>query len=185
MNYAAIKYYDIANGSGVRVSLFVSGCRHQCKGCFNAVAWDFTYGDPFTELIEDNIIKACEPDYISGLSILGGEPLDEDNLPDVWSIVSRFKHNYPDKSIWIYTGYTFEQLMDRRGYLTDEQKGYQHSILWNTDILVDGPFIQEQKDISLQFRGSKNQRIIDLKQSMQKSKIVLKELTNHEQQPHS
>ena len=150
MNYAEIKKVDIANGPGVRVSLFVSGCRNHCKGCFNPETWDFDYGRPFTRATEDEIIKALRPSWIQGLSILGGEPTEEENAAVLIPFLKRVRAALPDKDIWLYSGYTYEALRDKE-------------ILTLADVLVDGPFLLEQKDAGLAFRGSRNQRIIDLR----------------------
>jgi anaerobic ribonucleoside-triphosphate reductase activating protein len=151
MNYAEIKKVDIANGPGVRVSLFVSGCRNHCKGCFNPETWDFDYGRPFTRATEDEIIKALRPSWIQGLSILGGEPTEEENAAVLIPFLKRVRAVLPDKDIWLYSGYTYEALRDKE-------------ILTLVDVLVDGPFLLEQKDAGLAFRGSRNQRIIDLRE---------------------
>ena len=151
MNYAEIKKVDIANGPGVRVSLFVSGCRNHCKGCFNPETWDFDYGRPFTRATEDEIIKALRPSWIQGLSILGGEPTEEENAAVLIPFLKRVRAALPDKDIWLYSGYTYEMLRDKE-------------ILTLADVLVDGPFLLELKDAGLAFRGSRNQRIIDLKE---------------------
>ena len=151
MNYAKIKKVDIANGPGVRVSLFVSGCRNHCKGCFNPETWDFDYGRPFTRETEDEIIEALRPSWIQGLSILGGEPTEEENAAVLIPFLKRVRAVLPDKDIWLYSGYTYEALRDKE-------------ILSLADVLVDGPFLLEQKDAGLAFRGSRNQRIIDLKE---------------------
>jgi len=151
MNYAEIKKVDIANGPGVRVSLFVSGCRNHCKGCFNPETWDFDYGRPFTRATEDEIIKALRPSWIQGLSILGGEPTEEENAAVLIPFLKRVRAALPDKDIWLYSGYTYEALRDKE-------------ILTLVDVLVDGPFLLELKDAGLAFRGSRNQRIIDLKE---------------------
>ena len=151
MNYAEIKKVDIANGPGVRVSLFVSGCRNHCKGCFNPETWDFDYGRPFTRETEDEIIKALRPSWIQGLSILGGEPTEEENAAVLIPFLKRVRAVLPDKDIWLYSGYTYEALRDKE-------------ILTLADVLVDGPFLLELKDAGLAFRGSRNQRIIDLKE---------------------
>ena len=151
MNYAEIKKVDIANGPGVRVSLFVSGCRNHCKGCFNPETWDFDYGRPFTRATEDEIIKALRPSWIQGLSILGGEPTEEENAAVLIPFLKRVRAALPDKDIWLYSGYTYEALRDKE-------------ILTLADVLVDGPFLLKQKDAGLAFRGSRNQRIIDLKE---------------------
>ncbi len=151
MNYAGIKKVDIANGPGVRVSLFVSGCRNHCKGCFNPETWDFSYGKPFTRETEDEIIEALRPSWIQGLSILGGEPTEEENEAVLIPFLKRVRAELPEKNIWLYSGYTYEMLQN------DE-------ILTLVDVLVDGPFLLEQKDAGLAFRGSRNQRIIDLRE---------------------
>ena len=151
MNYAEIKKVDIANGPGVRVSLFVSGCRNHCKGCFNPETWDFDYGRPFTRETEDEIIEALRPSWIQGLSILGGEPTEEENAAVLIPFLKRVRAVLPDKDIWLYSGYNYEALRDKE-------------ILSLADVLVDGPFLLEQKDAGLAFRGSRNQRIIDLKE---------------------
>ena len=151
MNYAEIKKVDISNGPGVRVSLFVSGCRNHCKGCFNPETWDFDYGRPFTRETEDEIIEALRPSWIQGLSILGGEPTEEENAAVLIPFLKRVRAVLPDKDIWLYSGYTYEMLRDKE-------------ILTLVDVLVDGPFLLEQKDAGLAFRGSRNQRIIDLRE---------------------
>ena len=151
MNYAEIKKVDIANGPGVRVSLFVSGCRNHCKGCFNPETWDFDYGRPFTRATEDEIIEALRPSWIQGLSILGGDPAEEENPAVLIPFLKRVRAVLPDKDIWLYSGYTYEALLDKE-------------ILTLADVLVDGPFLLEQKDAGLAFRGSRNQRIIDLRE---------------------
>ncbi len=168
MNYGEIKKCDIANGEGVRVSLFVSGCTHHCKGCFNEETWDFNFGKPFTKDTQDEIIKALAPSYISGLSLLGGEPFERPNQIELLPLLKRVKEMYPKKNIWCYTGYLFnkELLSDSRarGEYTDEMLKF-------IDVLVDGKFIEELKDISLAFCGSSNQRIIDVKASLQSGKV--------------
>lgn len=151
MNYAGIKKVDIANGPGVRVSLFVSGCRNHCKGCFNPETWDFAYGQPFTRETEDEIIEALRPSWIQGLSILGGEPTEEKNAAVLIPFLKRVREKLPEKDIWLYSGYTYEMLQGEE-------------ILTLVDVLVDGPFLLEQKDAGLAFRGSRNQRIIDLRE---------------------
>lgn len=169
MNYAVIKPRDIANGLGVRVSLFVSGCTHRCKGCFNSEAWDFSYGALFDREVEDNILELLAPSYIRGLSLLGGEPFECANQTALEPFLKRVKSKYPDKDIWCYSGYTFEN---------DILKGRAHcdvtdSILSMIDILVDGKFIEEKKNIRLKFRGSENQRIIDMKKTLKSGKVVI------------
>lgn len=166
MYYGNIKYYDISNGDGVRTSLFVSGCNHHCKGCFNEVAWDFDYGKEFSYNTLKEILDSLKPDYIAGLSILGGEPLDYKNINTVSIIVEVVRKSFPNKSIWVYTGYTYEELLERNNLFTS-------LILNKIDVLVDGKFIEELKDISLKFRGSSNQRIIDMNKTKNSDKIIL------------
>ncbi|MBQ9538656.1 MAG: anaerobic ribonucleoside-triphosphate reductase activating protein [Treponema sp.] len=161
MYYGAIKDTDIADGEGVRVSLFVSGCRNCCKGCFQKETWNFCYGSIFTKETEDYILAALAPDFIRGLSVLGGEPFEEENQAVLTPFLSRVKKSYPSKDIWCFTGYVYDRdlkPLDGRKHteFTDEMLSY-------IDVLVDGPFIEEQKDISLRFRGSRNQRILHLK----------------------
>ena len=150
MNYAGIKKHDIANGPGVRVSLFVSGCRNRCPGCFNPETWNFDYGEPFTDSTAEEIIEALRPSWMQGLSILGGEPMEPENQAVLLPFLRRVKAELPDKDIWLYTGYVLEAVSDSE-------------LLNLIDVLVDGPFLKEEKDISLAFRGSRNQRIIDMK----------------------
>ena len=153
MNYGTIKKTDVANGPGVRVSLFVSGCRNHCKGCFNPETWDFSYGAPFTRENEDEIMAALRPSWIQGLSILGGEPTEEENEAALIPFLERVWKELPDKDIWLYSGNTYEELRGRR-------------ILELVDVLVDGPFVLEQKDAGLAFRGSRNQRILHLEKGI-------------------
>ena len=170
MNYAAIKNCDIANGPGVRVSLFVSGCTHHCKGCFNEVAWDFQYGEPFTQETIESILKMLSPPHIKGLTVLGGEPFEPENQPAVLELLRQVKNMYPDKSIWAFSGYLMDRdiLAGRLGpwEITREYLSY-------LDVLVDGPFILEKKDLSLRFRGSSNQRLIDVQATLNNNAIVL------------
>ena len=168
MNYSDIKYYDIANGVGVRTTLFVSGCRNHCKGCFQPETWDFNYGKPFTEEVAKNIINSCNEDYIAGLTILGGDPFEEENQACLASFTTTFKNYHPNKTIWAFTGYQLEDLLEngkKHIFCTDE-------LLNNIDVLVDGPFILNQKNLCLKFRGSENQRIIDLNKFKKFGKIV-------------
>lgn len=159
MNYATIKFYDVANGTGVRVSLFVSGCRHHCKGCFNAETWDFSYGEPYMQETEDSIIDGLKPDYITGLSLLGGEPFEPENQPALTALLRRIKTQLPEKTVWCYTGYTYDtDLAEGGSVFTDVTR----EMLSYIDILVDGEFIEEQRDLTLRFRGSRNQRILTL-----------------------
>lgn len=172
MNYAEIKKYDIANGLGVRVSLFVSGCTHHCKNCFNAIAWDFNYGKEFTEEVENELIQALKNPYISGLTLLGGEPFDPRNQKGLIGFLKRVKKEIPEKNIWCYTGYTLEKdLLEgvARTDVTDE-------MLSLIDVLVDGKFVEELKSLMLKYRGSSNQRLINLKETLLKKEIVLLEL---------
>ncbi len=162
MNYAAIKKFDIANGPGVRVSLFVSGCRHHCKNCFNREAWDFGYGKPFTEKTADEIINALSQEYINGLSLLGGEPFEPENIPTLTSFLREVKNRFPHKPVWCYTGFLFE----------DFKNGKAGEMLSLIDVLVDGRFVEEKKSPDLIFRGSSNQRIIDVKKSLERGKAV-------------
>ena len=172
MNYGEIKKTDIGNGEGVRVSLFVSGCTHHCQGCFNRETWDFSYGKPFTEETQQEIVRLLNADYIFGLSILGGEPFEPENQRALLPLLRQVKERYPGKNIWCYTGYLFDRELLKesraRCEVTDE-------ILSLTDVLVDGDFIQEQRNISLRFRGSENQRIIDVPKSLKEGRVCLKE----------
>ena len=169
MNYANIKTYSIENGTGVRVSLFVSGCTHHCRDCFNEQAWDFAYGEPFTEETEDGVIEALRPDYMAGITLLGGEPMEPVNQRGLLHLLQRIRKELPEKTVWAYTGYLYEDLLEGgRAHceVTDE-------LLSLCDILVDGPFIAEKKNISLRFRGSENQRIIDLAATRKAGKVIL------------
>lgn len=159
MNYGNIKPCDIADGPGVRVSLFVSGCRHHCKGCFNADTWDFNYGQPYTKETEEEIIRYLAPDYIQGLTLLGGEPFEPENQRELVKLLRRVRKEYPKKDIWSYSGYLYDVDMIEGGRAHTEVTEEMLSYL---DVLVDGPFIEAQKDITLRFRGSRNQRLIKL-----------------------
>ena len=170
MNYATIKNCDIANGPGVRVSLFVSGCTHHCPGCFNEVAWDFGYGEPFTQQTIDLILDMLRPDYIRGLTLLGGEPFEPENQPGLLPLVKKVKETYPEKNIWCYTGYLFDK--DICGKMMD-QVPETKELLSYIDVLIDGPFIEERKNLKIRFRGSDNQRIIDVKKTMEAGEIIL------------
>lgn len=167
MNYADIRPIDVANGPGVRVSLFVSGCTHHCKECFNPETWDFAYGAPFTQVEADAILKYLEPDYIKGLSLLGGEPFEPENQSAVLELVRQVRARYPHKDVWCYSGYLFEQLRD--GKVGE----HSQALLEQLDVLVDGPFMIEQKELSLRFRGSANQRLIDVPESLRRGEVVL------------
>lgn len=169
MNYAGLKTYTIENGTGVRVSLFVSGCRHHCKDCFNAETWDFDYGTPFTEETEDEVICAMKPDYMAGLTLLGGDPGEPENQTALLPLLRRIRAELPGKTVWIYTGYLYGDFAaDGKAYCAATEE-----FLSLCDIMVDGPFVAEQKDISLRFRGSKNQRIIDLHKTRENGRVVL------------
>ena len=169
MNYAGIKYCDIANGLGCRTVLFVSGCRNHCPGCFQPETWDFAYGKPFDEAIQKEIMDSVKPDYISGLTLLGGDPFEEENQKELVPFMEAFRERYPDKSVWAYTGYVYEDLLPGgKKHTKDTQR-----LLDTIDILVDGPFVEEKKDIRLRFRGSSNQRVLDLKRTMVENTIIL------------
>ena len=171
MNYCEIKYFDIANGPGVRTSLFVSGCTHHCKGCFNEMAWDFNSGKEYTTDVEGEIISSLSPSFIAGLTILGGEPMEVRNQRGVAGLVKRIKADLPEKSIWLFSGYTLEELLD----VSNSRCHGEHTmdILNIIDVIVDGKFVLELKDLSLKFRGSSNQRIIDMKRSLAENRVVL------------
>jgi anaerobic ribonucleoside-triphosphate reductase activating protein len=158
MNYGNIYYMSIVDGPGNRVSLYVSGCRNHCQGCFNEETWNFNYGKPFTEIEVNEIIEACKKSYISGLSILGGDPFEPENQAGLVGLISRFKNECPDKTLWMYTGYIYEQ--DLKPGQRNHIDGVTSQILDAVDVLVDGPFIQAQRDLDLQFRGSRNQRLL-------------------------
>lgn len=170
MNYATIKPVDIANGEGVRVSLFVSGCRHHCKNCFNPETWNFSYGKVLDDNVCQEILDKLSPDYISGFTILGGEPFEPENQPQLLQLTELIKKHYPNKNIWCYTGF----LMDKE-LLGDSRANtpYTKELLKNIDVLVDGRFVEELKNISLKFRGSSNQRVIDVQKSMASGTICL------------
>ena len=170
MNYGEIKNCDIANGLGVRVSLFVSGCTHHCKGCFNEDTWDFNYGKPFTKEIEDQIIEYLKPDYIQGLSLLGGEPFEKANQRVLLPFLKRVKKTYPDKTIWCYSGYLLDEELLKESRARCEATDEMLSLI---DVLVDGEFVEELKDISLKFKGSSNQRVIDLKKTLESGEIKI------------
>ena len=170
MNYATIKNCDIANGPGVRVSLFVSGCTHRCPGCFNEIAWDFDYGEPFTQQTIDSILAMLAPDYVAGLTLLGGEPFEPQNQPALVELLRQVRANYPKKSIWALSGYLFD-----RDILSGRLGDYEitRELLSYLDVLVDGPFVESKKNLMLRFRGSENQRLIDVPASLSKGEVVL------------
>lgn len=169
MHYAEVKYFDVANGPGIRVSLFVSGCPHACPGCFNEIAWNYTYGDPYTEEVEEELIRAIAKPEIQGLSLLGGEPLYPANLRALLPLLRKLKKRLPKKDIWCYSGYTYEELLSREG---EEKKELEELFSYLT-VLVDGRFIESEKDITLLFRGSKNQRLILMAETRRSGEIVL------------
>lgn len=170
MNYAEIKYYDVANGPGVRTSVFVSGCTHRCKGCFNEIAWDFNYGKPFTPETINAIIESLKPDYITGLTLLGGEPFEHTNQLGLLPLLREVKKVYPSKNIWCFTGYLFDKdILEDMCQKWPETK----EMLSYIDVLVDGKFIEEQKNLMLKFKGSENQRTILVQESLEKNEIVL------------
>ena len=176
MNYGEIKTTDIANGQGVRTSLFVSGCTHHCKECFNAETWDFNFGKHFTKEVEDEIIESLRPDFVAGLTILGGEPMEVVNQKALRPFIERVKNELPDKNIWIYSGYVWEELNDKNNKRCHSED--TEAILSMIDTLVDGEFVIDLKNISLKFRGSSNQRIIKVQDTLKEGKIVLSELNN-------
>lgn len=169
MNYSAIKYCDVANGTGVRTALFVSGCRNHCKGCFQPETWDFENGEPFTEQTEETILASLEPDYIKGLTLLGGDPFEPENQRVLVGFLRKLRERFPQKDVWAYTGYLLHQDLVSGGKcytdVTEEMLSY-------VDVLVDGPFVQEQASIMLKFKGSKNQRVIDMKKWRETGRIV-------------
>ncbi len=170
MHYAEIKNCDIANGEGVRISLFVSGCTHRCKNCFNEVAWDFSYGEVFDGATEERLFTMLAPGYIAGLSLLGGEPFEPANQRGLLPFLRRVRAMYPKKTVWCYTGYLLDRDLSPGGRayceVTEEMLSY-------IDILVDGPFIEEQKSLRLRFRGSANQRIIDMNETRRRGAMTL------------
>jgi anaerobic ribonucleoside-triphosphate reductase activating protein len=170
MNYAEIKNCDIANGPGVRVTLFVSGCTHKCPGCFNEIAWDFDYGQPFTQQTIDTILDMLKPNYIKGLTLLGGEPFEPQNQSAIVELLRQIKQKYPHKSIWAFSGYLFDKDI-LPGNLGDPAVTREY--LSYLDVLVDGPFVQGKKDLTLRFRGSSNQRLVDVPASLAAGDVVL------------
>jgi anaerobic ribonucleoside-triphosphate reductase activating protein len=169
LNYAVIKKFDIANGPGVRVSLFVSGCRHKCKNCFNSEAWDFNYGQPFTDETVDEIVEALDKDYIEGFSLLGGEPFEPENQAGIYKVLKAIKEKLPNKTVWCYTGFDYEKQLIN-GLVGDKELTLK--CLELIDVLVDGKFVEELKSPALLFRGSSNQRIIDVKKSLNENKVI-------------
>lgn len=169
MYYSVIKNCDIANGPGVRVVLFVSGCRHHCPGCFQPQTWDFSYGQPFTQDTVDELLRLLQPDYIAGLTLLGGEPMEPENQPALLNLVRQVKQAYPEKSIWCFSGYLYDDLA--AGKIGDG--AVTRALLGLVDVLVDGEFILARKKLQLRFRGSENQRLIDLRKTEQAGQVVL------------
>ncbi len=179
MNYGQIIYTDVANGIACRTSLFVSGCTHHCKGCFNEMTWDFNYGEPFTKEVEDQIIDSIRPTYIDGLTILGGEPMEVSNQKVLRPFVERLKKELPGKTLWIYSGYTWEELNDKTNKRCHSED--TEPFLALTDVLVDGEFMLDKKDLMLRFRGSSNQRVIDVPESLKKGAVVLSKYNDRDE----
>lgn len=169
MNYAEIKYNDVANGPGVRTSLFVSGCTHRCKGCFNEIAWDFNYGKPFTQDTINEILESLKPPYIAGLTLLGGEPFEHSNQQGLLPLLRAVKKKFPDKNIWCFSGYLFDKDICERMCKEYEETSEMLSYI---DVLVDGKFVEELKDLMLKFKGSSNQRTILVQESLKTGSIV-------------
>lgn len=172
MNYATIKRVDVANGPGVRVSLFVSGCTHHCKGCFNAEAWDFSYGKPFTEETQEELLSLMAPDYIEGITLLGGEPLEPQNQEGLLPFIRQVHARYPGKTIWCFTGYDFEKDVLARMMAESE---VSRQLIPLFDVIVDGKFVEEKRNLSLKFRGSENQRVLNVKKSLEAGHAVWQE----------
>ena len=173
MNYGAIKKNDIADGPGVRVTLFVSGCTHHCEGCFQPETWNFEYGTPYTEAVTEEIIEAMKPAYVAGFTLLGGEPFEPENQRVLVEVLRKVKEAYPTKNVWCYSGYLYDELSGQtegtgraRCVVTDE-------MLSMIDVLVDGEYVEELKDLSIRFRGSSNQRLIDMKKTLAAGAVVL------------
>lgn len=182
MHYASIKKFDIANGEGVRVSLFVSGCPHKCKSCFNKEAWDYNYGEVFTEKEEQEIIEFLDQDFISGLSLLGGEPLWPDNQKGLLPLLRKVKEKYPNKKIWCYTGYLFDkEIVDKMM----KENDFTEEFLSYIDVMVDGRFVESLLNRTLYFRGSSNQRIIDVQKSLKENNVVEYELKKEGEKVHA
>ena len=178
-NYLKIKPFSLSDGNGIRTSIFFSGCEFHCKGCFNSEAWDFEAGESFTREVYEQKIKPTITEHIAGISILGGEAMHPKNIATTYLLVKWFKEDFPNKNIWLWTGYTYEELLSEKYELTlcllDYIDSINFEILNKIDILVDGQFIEEQKDLTLKFRGSKNQRVIDVQESLKQNKVVLYE----------
>ncbi len=178
MNYGQIYFNDVANGIGCRTALFVSGCTHHCKGCFNEVTWDFNYGNPFTKEVENEIVESLKPAYIDGLTILGGEPMEIVNQKEIRPLIERVRKEVPKATIWIYSGYTWDKLTDpnnKRCHSEDTD-----AILGMIDVLVDGEFMMDKRNLMLRFRGSENQRVIDVKETLNKGDVVLSKYNDND-----
>lgn len=171
MHYGNIKPFSVENGDGIRVSLFVSGCRNCCNGCFSKNTWNFGYGEEYTRETKDNILSLLKPDYIKGITVLGGEPLEPENQECVLNLLKAVKEELPSKDVWLYTGFTLEDIFADG---CRANTGMVAEIIKNVDILVDGKFDEEKKNIALKFRGSENQRVIDLKETAKQKEVVLK-----------
>ncbi len=169
MNYAEIKYCDIANGTGCRTVLFVSGCRNACKGCFQPQTWDFGYGEPFDEKVQKEVLDSLAPDYITGITLLGGEPFEPENQKELVPFMRKVVAQYPNKNVWAFTGYIYDKDLVAGGRRHTEDTDELLSMI---DVLVDGPFVEELKDITLKFRGSSNQRVLDLRETIRTGKIT-------------
>lgn len=172
MNYAAIKKSDIANGEGIRTTLFVSGCRNRCKNCFQPETWDFDFGEPFTEQTEEELFRSFENPVVRGLTILGGEPMEPENQAGLLPFLEKFKSRFPNKTVWLYTGNLYEELTGERGN-HPKFLDITARLLSLVDILVDGRYIEEERRLGLRFRGSANQRIIDMNKTREAGKIVI------------
>lgn len=181
MNYASIREMDISNGESIGVALFVQGCHFHCKNCFNSETWDFNGGKEWTEDIKNKFLKLIDKPYINRISILGGEPLADENVENVLKLVNEIRISFPNKNIWIYSGYTFEEMqllskgLDQESMRFNKYNKMRQDILKSCDVLIDGRYIDSERDITLKWRGSKNQRVIDLKKTYQEKRIVLYE----------
>ena len=173
MYYGELKKRDIANGIGIRVALFVSGCTNHCEECFNRATWDFEFGKPFTKETENEIIEALRPDYVRGFSLLGGEPMEPKNQPVCLALLKRIKKELPNKNVWCYTGFTYDELLTKGGYANTEIVEEMLSLI---DVLVDGRFEKDKRNLMLKFRGSENQRLIDVPATIKQGKVVLLEV---------
>lgn len=173
MNWAEIKYNDIANGEGVRTSLFVSGCRHHCKECFNEITWDFGYGNLFTEQTMTEIFESVDHDWVNGISLLGGEPFEPENQKVLLPFLIMFHERFPKKDVWCYSGFTIEEILGKTDWISRANTDISREMLEQIDVLVDGKYVKELHSITLKFRGSSNQRVIDVKKTLEKDKVIL------------